>query len=221
MIKICENCGKEFESNYSKKRFCCRKCYNEFIQKNRQTKKVTCPICGNEFHQKRIGQIYCCNKCKMIAAQNRIECVCEYCGKSFERIVSEVNKNTHHYCSNECRNNAKHWNDSDIQILKENYGILSYKQISELLSRKQSESSIKNMAIYIGLTSPRDWSDDELKILKDNYSKVPFDEILRLLPNRTKPAILGQARQNNLKSYFYLKQKYSEEDNEYIKQDYL
>ena len=65
MIKICSNCGKEYEGN--QKQVCCsRKCSNELKHP---------PIYVN----------------------------CEICGKKIKKLKSELKKNKHNYCSNECR----------------------------------------------------------------------------------------------------------------------
>lgn len=220
---ICANCNNEFESYFDNAKFCSKDCYKEYRQLNRQTKKVICPICNKEFLQERIGQIFCSNKCKSESTKNRVECVCEHCGTTFERIKSEVEKNQRHYCSNECRMNAMFWSDEDTDILINNYKKLSYKEMSEnnIFSVYKTPDEISRRAIYIGITSSREWSSEEINILIDNYSIVSMNELMAMLPKRTKTSILGKARVNGLKSKFYLTHMYSDEENEYIKNNYL
>lgn len=220
---ICAYCNKEFEDYFDDTKFCCRECYNEHRQVNRKTKKVICPSCGNEFMQKYIGQIFCCRKCRIDNTKDRIKCVCEHCGKEFERKRSEVDKNKRHYCSNECRMNAMFWSEDDTNILIDNYKKLSYKEMSEnnIFSIYKTVDEISRRANYVGITVSREWSSEEIDILKNNYSKISRDELLSILPNRTRASILSKARLYGLKSVFYLTHMYSNDENEYLRNNYL
>ena len=71
MIKICEHCGKEFETDRNTKRFCTRKC-KEASRKKRIRKGIRndnieyvriCPICGVEFTTNHFDKIYCSDDC--------------------------------------------------------------------------------------------------------------------------------------------------------------
>lgn len=220
---ICVNCSNEFESYFEDAKFCGKDCYKEYRQLNRQTKIVVCPICNKDFLQERIGQVFCSNECKHKSTENRVECVCEHCGIVFKRIKSEVDKNQRHYCSNECRMNAMFWSDEDTNILINNYKKLSYKEMSDnnIFSVHKTVDEISRRAIYIGITLSRDWSNEEIDILKSNYSVVSMKELLDMLPNRTRPSVLGKARSYGLKSKFYLTHMYSEQENEYLRNNYL
>lgn len=220
---ICKNCNKEFEDYFNDAKFCSRKCYEEHRQINRKTKNVICPICGNEFIQKYIGQIFCSQKCRIDSTKDRVGCVCEHCGELFERKRSEVDKNKRHYCSKECRMNAMFWSEEDNSILINSYKKMSYKEMSEnnIFSTYKTVDEIKRRAVYVGITSSRDWSNEEIDILKNNYDKVSRDELMSMLPNRTRPSILSKARTMSLKSKFYLTHKYSNEEIEYLKNNYL
>lgn len=222
-IHICKNCNREFKDYSKVTKFCNRKCYEEHRQTNRKTKMIICPICKKEFLQVRPEQIFCSNECKHKLTEDKVECVCDCCGKIFERKRSEVNKNKRHYCSNECRINAMFWSEEDTNILIDNYKKLSYKEMSEnnIFSVFKTANEIKRRAIYIGITSSREWSDEEINILKNNYSQVPMNELMSMLPERTKSSILGKARSYDLKSKFYLTHMYSDEEDEYIRNNYL
>lgn len=72
MIKICEHCGKEFETDRNTKRFCTRKCKEANKQKRRR-KGIRndnieyvrmCTICGVEFTTNHSDKIYCSSKCR-------------------------------------------------------------------------------------------------------------------------------------------------------------
>lgn len=112
------------------------------------------------------------------------------------------------------------WSEEDEQILADNYGILPYEEISKLLSRNISAKSIGRKAADMGLIATNFWTDEEIKILVNNYHIKPMEEILEMLPNRTPSGILGQARRQGLKSYFYINREYTNEDIEYIKNNY-
>lgn len=53
------------------------------------------------------------------------------------------------------------------------------------------------------------------------YSSRPMCQVLKALPNRTFPSIQGQARKNNLISYFSLSKFYSDEEDDFIRNNYL
>lgn len=220
-VHKCQMCGEEFVNDYKDAKFCSRQCYENFRQENRKLKNRQCPICGKDFQPSYFGQIFCGVKCRVISTENKVECTCGYCGKIFQRIKSEVDKNKHHYCSEDCKKKAMWWSEEDTEILRENYGKISYNQMVNLFSNPKSVDEIRRRAIYIGLTSSRNWSEDEKKILIDNYPNKPFNEILTLLPNRTESSIRGQAKTLNLKSFYYLSRKYTQEEEDYLRSNYL
>lgn len=117
----CENCGNEFEryESYIKAcvkkgfhpNFCSKKCQLEFQHKQIQYQTFTCLNCGKEFQRtkREVKNIlrqgsevkFCCKKCKSdYWGRNRVEVVCEVCGKKFLRQLEDVNN--HNYCSIEC-----------------------------------------------------------------------------------------------------------------------
>ena len=55
----------------------------------------------------------------------------------------------------------------------------------------------------------------------ENYPNRPMNEVILLLPNKTKSSILGQARTQNLKSFYYLSRKYTQDEEKYLKENYL
>lgn len=115
------------------------------------------------------------------------------------------------------------WSEEDTDVLKDNYRKMSYKEMSEnnIFSTFKTVDEIRRRAGYIGILSSREWSDEEIDILKNNYDKVSRDELMSMLPNRTRPSILSKARIMGLKSKFYLTHKYSKEEMEYLKNNYL
>lgn len=111
MIKRCEHCQKEFETNFGIKRFCCRSC-KEKARKNRVKNNIyfnninynkICLNCGKHFITNNLNQKYCSEKCKNkeIYKRNKKEqkewresnkeyfknyeykCICKNCNKEF------------------------------------------------------------------------------------------------------------------------------------------
>ena len=224
VINRCEQCGKEYEITYVFKdiqKFCSRICYDNYRKEHSVILHKTCPLCKNEFETYHKTQIYCSKECAGKAQQNRIECKCKYCGKTFERIKSEVDKNKRHYCSKECKLLSMSWSHEDIDKLKKYYGKVSKEEIVKIISDKWDYDAIRRKAQWLGLTKSKRWSNEEIKILRDMYSSRPMCQVLKALPNRTFPSIQGQARKNNLISYFSLSKFYSDEEDDFIRNNYL
>lgn len=218
---ICKHCGNEYEDYFKSSKYCSRKCYEDFRKENAKLKDKQCPVCGRLFKPQNSSIIYCSKECSGIANRNRTTCCCDNCGKSFERIKSEVDKNKRHFCSKKCMYEYICWSDEDKQTLVENYGKLSYKEITNLLNRDIEPHSIHRMARELGLTEDYGyWSDEEINVLIENYPTKPMYDVMRLLPNRSRTSILGQARTQNLKSYFYLNRHYTEDEIDYLKENY-
>lgn len=103
--KVCPQCGKEFETNYSKKIYCSNECQIEAkLLKRREANKAklflkTCPHCRHEFAPKRVNQIYCSDKCRIANKNFHVYTIknCPYCGKEF--IPKRVNQI---FCSHKC-----------------------------------------------------------------------------------------------------------------------
>ena len=217
----CKMCGKHFENYNKTTSFCSRDCYKKYIEQNGKCKDVICPICKTKFKQKRPEQVFCGVECRAKSTENKKECKCEYCGKLFYRKESEVLKNKHHYCSDDCRIKATSWSQEDINLLIKNFNIMPYKEMTNIFSSPKTVDEIKRKAVYIGLTSSRCWTNDEIEILIKNYPIKPMGEMVKLLPNRTRIAILRQAQIQGLKSFFYLNHLYSQDEDNYLKQHYL
>lgn len=220
-VHKCEKCGKEFEDYCKTTKFCSRDCYDTYRKNNGKLKELVCPICNNLFKQAYPKQTFCSVECRTKSTENKVKCICEYCGKEFNRKKSEVDKNKRHYCSVECKRNAMWWSDEDTELLISSFGKMSYKEMEDIFAENKTVDEIKRRAVYIGLTSSKEWSCEETQILLNNYSTMPMADVLQMLPNRTQLSILGKAKSLGLKSYFYLNKIYSEDDNEYLRNNYL
>lgn len=218
---ICKQCQKEFEDYFETTSFCSRQCYYNYRNENRKYKIITCPICGTEFQQQRENHMFCSVACRVKSTEKKVECTCEYCGRTFNRIESEVNKNKHHYCSEECKRKGMYWSEEDTNLLISIFGTMSYKEMTNIFSSQKSVDELKRRAIYIGLTESRKWTQDDINTLIKCYPTMPIQKVMELIPNKTLLSIRGQARVQNLKSFYYLSRKYTDDENEYLKNNYL
>lgn len=73
----------------------------------------------------------------------------------------------------------------------------------------------------MNLTKSRLWTKKEIKILKENYSSQPMSLVFEKLPNRTPASILHKARDLNLLSNFYYESRYTKEEDDYLKTNYI
>lgn len=111
------------------------------------------------------------------------------------------------------------WSQEDEQLLVKNYG-KPYAEIEKLMNNRHTAKSISAKAIKMGLTCSQEWTEDEIRILKQYYSSIPKDEFLKMLPNRTEAAIVCKAMQFDIKSYKYLNEKYSDDEKQFILDNY-
>lgn len=223
--KVCEYCGKTyfiFKCYENTQKYCSRECFEKYRDENaRKNQPRICEYCGKTFYTDSKIHKYCSYECSAKAQQKRITCTCEYCGKEFDRIVSEVEKNNKHYCSNACRIFDKQWSEHDRNILREYYRKIPNKDILPLLSKKYNEKALRSEAGRLGLYQSRLWTDEEIDLFKSLYPTVPMKDVLKAFPERTETSLLGMARKLNIKSYFYNKQIYTNEEIQYLKDNYL
>ena len=115
--KICEGCGNVFIS--AAKRFCSRKCYEEW----RQSLKITriCKQCGKKINT-RGARIFCSHECCVEWRRTntnwrgtRIKRVCKQCNKIFFAKKSEIRKGGGKFCSRKCYDE---WQSKDINVFE-------------------------------------------------------------------------------------------------------
>ena len=71
MIKICEECGKEFEANRSNAKYCSTECREAFFKELYKVKRK-CKCCGKIFNPKEVGKYcYCSDECQKQANKER------------------------------------------------------------------------------------------------------------------------------------------------------
>ena len=217
----CKHCGEQFEDYCQSTLFCSRKCYYENRRENKKYGNIICPVCGKEFKQQRQNHMFCSVECRIKATEKKMECICNYCGKSFMRKEPELIKNKRHYCSEECKRNGMYWSEKDTNLLINNFGSMTYKEMANMFTPSKTIDEIKRRAIYIGLTESQQWKPEEVEILVKYYSTIPIQQVMDLLPNKTLMSIRGQAKAQNIKSFYYLSRIYTLEEEEYLRLNYL
>jgi len=112
--RICEQCGKEFETKLSEVKrgngkFCSYNCANESHKK--RVKRI-CENCGKEFEVtpsaiKRGKGKFCSYNCSFESQKTQIKQICKQCGKEFKIIPSQIERGRGKFCSRKCFNTAK------------------------------------------------------------------------------------------------------------------
>lgn len=113
---------------------------------------------------------------------------------------------------------AKHWNEEEDRILRENYPSKSYPEIQKLLPR-WTEKAVKARACKIGLTQggfnhPCKWTAEEDEIIRQNYRVMRYAEMASLLPGRNIKAIKSRVAKLGLLKLW------TEEEQQIVKDGY-
>lgn len=114
MIKTCGNCGIEYQTSDSGRKYCSRKCSGEAQQTKTSGR---CEICGVLFVA-RAGATYCSRKCRYLSQVTRVPKSCDICGKSFSVKLAVHKLGRGKYCSTDCFHKSRigvyvgenHWN---------------------------------------------------------------------------------------------------------------
>lgn len=218
MTNICEWCGGEYEICNAFKdvqKYCSRECY--LAQRERTN---YCKHCGEPFHPKRKEALYCSKECQISDLYPKITCQCKVCGKEIDYSPKAYFAVKNHYCSKKCKFDDIKWSDEDKAILKEWYGIKSNYEISLLLSKPYSVKAIKSAATRYKIKCRELWTEEEKNYLALHYENTPIETIRKVLSNRTPSSILGQARQCGLKSFYYYQSRWSEDEEQYLRDNY-
>lgn len=220
--RICEYCSNEFYVDESMKstKFCSRECYNKSIANNSIKRIVICPKCGKSFSTYHKNQKFCSKKCSSENSQKRVRLTCDTCGKEFTRIISSALSAESHYCSKECSQHRL-WSKSETEILKTYYYLVPMDDLLEMLNHKFTKEQIISKVNNMKFTKSRLWNDNEVALLKEYYPISSYEELNNMFPNRTLISIIGKARTLGLIRKSTLEKYYTEEDNEYIKQNFL
>lgn len=113
------------------------------------------------------------------------------------------------------------WTDSEVNILTEKYGKVDTKKLYNLFNKRHTILAIRCKAQRLGLQNDLFWSKEDEDIVRKYYSTISFEELSKLLPHKTESSIRGVAHKLGLKSKYYLDEKYSNEQIEFIRQNCL
>lgn len=221
VMNTCIICNKQFRVTqaFAEQKYCSRECASAGQIKYED---IECPICKTIFHPNSETTIFCSNECKFESYRDRIKCTCAYCGKDIEKVRNQYDKNDLHYCDQICHYLDIAWSEHDIRVLRENYGKISRKEILPLLNKTYTKAALKSEAGRLGLYKDKHyWTESETQLLLNNYSTIPMKKVMELLPNRTRSSIIGKAKQCNILSYYYINTFYSDEENDFLKSNYL
>lgn len=224
ITNICLYCGIEYQTGKSTadtNKFCSRECYDSYRKENSKEHEIICKQCGKLFMTSRDNQVFCSKKCSGKNQRNRVECICKNCGIKFERKKSEVEKNKNHYCSIDCKLNDIKWSQHDLNILRQHYNKIDNKTIQKMLSKYWSINAIRAKAQLLGLTKSRIWSKEEEDLLIEIFPTKTMNEVLSCFPKRTFCSIMGKAHALGLISKFYNDKKYTDDDLNLLKENYL
>ena len=224
VTNICKNCGQEYEicrAFGDIQQFCSKDCLYEYKKIHSKERIVECKYCGKIFKTRHPNQKYCSYDCSGKAQRNRSICICDNCGKQFERIKSEVNKTKRHYCSKECKIEAMHWNEHDLNILRKYYNKIDIKDVQSILSKNWSLKAIRAKSQILGLGKNRKWSNEEIELFKKVYPIKSLNDVLKLFPNRTETSLLHQGQILGITSKFYNDRTYTDEELQFYIDNYL
>lgn len=112
------------------------------------------------------------------------------------------------------------WSEHDKNILIENYDVLDTKEIQKMLNKEYKIRTIQNQAKKLGLTESREWTKEEIDILCGNYENMTGPEIQKLLPKRSIGMIYMKAAEFGLKSGYVHKYYYTDNELQFIKDNW-
>lgn len=111
-----------------------------------------------------------------------------------------------------------HWSKEELDLLAQNIGILSDEELVKLFNGKYTIGAIKTKANKaLGYTSKK-WTQDEDDIMYKYYPILSPTEVAEMLPNRTYYGVIHRAKVLNIQSN--INRNWSEEENNYIKENY-
>lgn len=113
------------------------------------------------------------------------------------------------------------WSQEEISFLKNNFGILSYEEIAQHYNDRHNAKAVSTKAIKLGLTTSQHWTKEEEDIIIKYYPYIPMSQVLEMLPRRTANGLKIHALQMGIKGLQYLSEKYSDEQKQFILDNYI
>ena len=115
------------------------------------------------------------------------------------------------------------FSDTDLKILIDEYAKgTEYKIIKDKLNNKFKYNSLATKIHRLKIADRKQpWTPVEIETLKLNYSSLPMKEIIMLLPHHTKSSIRTIANELDLKSQFYTERAWTQEEDDFIQDNYF
>ena len=113
---ICQECGEKFNSKSKATKYCSKECVSQFKHKDKRV-VVQCSYCGNDKIIRKsllkFKEHFCNQDCRTEYLKismkgernpnfNRVEYICDGCGKEIKVIPSKIDVQKYIFCSNEC-----------------------------------------------------------------------------------------------------------------------
>ena len=111
------------------------------------------------------------------------------------------------------------WNDEKEAFLVENINKLSQCEISKYTGISRYYIKKKCDELNIKYDDKR-WTKEEENLLLSNYNKCHYSELTKIICGKSKGAILRKARNMNLDVITEVKEKYSQENADFIKENW-
>ena len=114
-----------------------------------------------------------------------------------------------------------YWSEEDVEILKSAYkNKVPDLDLQELFGYRFSLESIRTKASKLKLSRRTPWTVDDEKIMFALYEITPTEDLEELFPGHTLIQIQQKARKLGLHSSVYLKRKWSDMDDQFIKDNW-
>lgn len=120
----------------------------------------------------------------------------------------------------QAKNTSYFWSQEEVEFLVNNFGILSYDEMATYFNNRHNAKAISTKAAKLGLTSSQHWTKEEEDIIIKYYPHIPLNEVLQMLPRRSADGLKIHALKMGIKGLQYLSEKYSDEQKQFILDNY-
>ena len=184
VIKICPNCGNQFETYGGKKgkTYCSNECYKE--HKGIGVKKfASCVVCGKEFELKHgMGTKVCSTEClktlrSQLLSKPKKTSICKNCGKTFEQLYTTSEAN---FCCREC-----YWEYRNTH--KNDFEYVSQKRISNTHETRVCEMCGNEFIAY--KKTPKRFCSDKCRVAYSNTEEYRNKRLTTMLERYGKASV--------------------------------
>jgi hypothetical protein len=114
------------------------------------------------------------------------------------------------------------WTKEETDWLIDNYSTASQQEITEHYHPRHNYNAVRTKAGKLGLSKdvPPLWTTEEDEIMIAYYPTKPINEVLAMLPGRTYNSLVNRSQILGLTSYYCLREKYTDEQEQFIIENY-